>query len=53
LGSTAFFITSGFKQNAEKQESTLLGTGLSDFSKLLYLEIIDLTFSIDGVLGAA
>jgi uncharacterized protein len=52
IGSTAFFVTSGFKQNAEKQESSLLGSGLSDLSKLLYLEIIDLTFSIDGVLGA-
>ena len=52
LGSTAFFVTSGFKQNAEKQEANLIGSGLSDISKLLYLEIIDLTFSIDGVLGA-
>jgi len=52
LGSTAFFVTSGFKQNAEKQEANLLGSALSDLSKLLYLEIIDLTFSIDGVLGA-
>ena len=52
LGSTAFFITSGFKQNAEKQESSLLSSSMSDISKLLYLEIIDLTFSIDGVLGA-
>ena len=52
IGSTAFFITSGFKQNAEKQETKLLGSSLSDISKLLYLEIIDLTFSIDGVLGA-
>jgi uncharacterized protein len=52
LGSTAFFITSGFKQNAEKQEASLLKASISDLSKLLYLEIIDLTFSIDGVLGA-
>jgi hypothetical protein len=52
LGATAFFITSGFKQNAEKQEATLLGSSMSDISKLLYLEVIDLTFSIDGVLGA-
>jgi len=52
LGSTAFFVTSGFKQNAEKQEAKLLSSSLSDLSKLLYLEIIDLTFSIDGVLGA-
>jgi hypothetical protein len=52
LGSTAFFITSGFKQNAERHEASLLGSAMSDISKLLYLEIIDLTFSIDGVLGA-
>jgi uncharacterized protein len=51
IGSTVFFITSGFKQNAEKQEANLLGSTLSDISKLLYLETIDLTFSIDGVLG--
>lgn len=54
IGSTAFFITHGFKQNAEQSEQKLLGDKgkLSDISKILYLEIIDLTFSIDGVLGA-
>jgi len=52
IGSTAFFITHGFKENAEKQEKTLMQTGLSDISKVLYLEVIDTTFSIDGVLGA-
>ncbi len=52
LGSTAFFITHGFKQNAEAQEEKLLEKGRSDISKILYLEVIDATFSIDGVLGA-
>ncbi len=52
LGSCLFFITSGFKQNAEDQERRLMKRGLSDFSKIVYLEIIDATFSIDGVLGA-
>src|SRR6185295_10819541 len=52
IGSTAFFITHGFKENAEKQEHQLMGSGLSDISKILYLEVIDATFSIDGVLGA-
>ncbi len=52
VGSTAFFITHGFKENAAEQEQRLLGSGLSDVSKLLYLEILDLTFSIDGVFGA-
>jgi len=52
VGSTAFFITHGFKQNAEKGEQELMKEGLSDISKILYLEVIDATFSIDGVLGA-
>jgi hypothetical protein len=54
VGSTAFFIVHGFKQNAELQEKQMLegNNGMSDLSKLLYLEVIDATFSIDGVVGA-
>jgi hypothetical protein len=52
LGSTAFFIVHGFRQNAELREKELMTSSLPDLSKLLYLEIIDATFSIDGVLGA-
>ncbi|MCZ7402929.1 MAG: DUF475 domain-containing protein [Candidatus Methanoperedens sp.] len=53
VGSTAFFITHGFKQNAEQHEQDLIGGGnMSDWSKVLYLEVIDATFSIDGVVGA-
>ena len=52
VGSSLFFITHGFKQNAEMQEKKLLGSAQSDLSKLFFLEIIDTTFSIDGVLGA-
>jgi hypothetical protein len=53
MGSTAFFITHGFKQNAEQREKQLMGGGnMSDWSKILYLEVIDATFSIDGVVGA-
>lgn len=52
LGSTAFFITHGFRQNAEAEEKKLMEKGRSDISKILYLEVIDATFSIDGVLGA-
>jgi uncharacterized protein len=52
VGSTAFFITHGFKQNAEESEKKLMQGHLSDLSKIFYLEIIDATFSIDGVLGA-
>ena len=54
VGSTAFFITHGFKQNAEAKEKELISgtSNMSDISKIFYLEIIDTTFSIDGVLGA-
>jgi len=53
MGSTAFFITHGFKQNAEAHEQQLIGgTSMSDWSKIMYLEVIDATFSIDGVVGA-
>jgi hypothetical protein len=52
VGSTAFFITHGFKQNAEQAEKQLFDKNLSDVSKIMFLEVIDTTFSIDGVLGA-
>lgn len=54
VGSTAFFITNGFKQNADLAEQNLIENkgNMSDISKILYLEILDMTFSIDGVLGA-
>ncbi len=54
IGTAIFFITNGFKENAEKAEKQLLSgkKQTTDLSKILYLEIIDATFSIDGVLGA-
>jgi uncharacterized protein len=54
VGSSVFFITHGFKRYAEEQETRILsGEGqMSDIGKILYLEVIDLTFSIDGIVGA-
>ena len=52
VGSTAFFIVHGFRQNAQEAERNLLHGGMSDVSKIFYLEVIDATFSIDGVIGA-
>jgi hypothetical protein len=52
VGSTAFFIIHGFRQFAEAQEKKLLSGGMSDWSKVAYLEVLDTTFSIDGVIGA-
>ena len=52
VGATAFFITEGFRKNAEEAEERLHGPNLSAWSKLLYLEVLDASFSIDGVIGA-
>jgi uncharacterized protein len=54
IGSTAFFITHGFRSYAQDQEHRLLAGegGFSDLGKILYLEVIDMTFSIDGIVGA-
>lgn len=52
VGSTAFFIIHGFQQFAEEQEKKLMSGGMSDVSKIAYLEVLDSTFSIDGVIGA-
>src|SRR3989344_9063682 len=52
VGSTAFFITHGFRQHAEETERRMMGnTAMSDVSKIMFLEVIDMSFSIDGVLG--
>ena len=54
VGSTTFFIVNGFKENAERAEVSLSEQGgrRSDMSKIVYLQLIDTAFSIDGVLGA-
>lgn len=54
VGSTLFFLTHGFKENAEKVEKQIKNkTGsITDTSKIFYLMVIDSTFSLDGVLGA-
>ena len=57
MGSTVFFIVHGFRENAAEVERKLLESGggengLSDWSKIIYLEVLDASFSIDGVLGA-
>ncbi len=55
LGSMVFFIVDSFKVNAERAEERILASGrsqTSDWSKVLFLTIIDATFSIDGVVGA-
>ncbi|MEY4722609.1 MAG: hypothetical protein RLZZ324_122 [Candidatus Parcubacteria bacterium] len=50
-GNAVFFILYGFRQTAEAAESAVEQIG-SDLSKLLFLEVLDLSFSIDGIFGA-
>ncbi|MEI6528905.1 MAG: DUF475 domain-containing protein [Candidatus Falkowbacteria bacterium] len=52
IGVSAFFITDGFKKNAETQEKKLMDPAMGAWSKILYLEVLDASFSIDGVIGA-
>lgn len=52
IGVSAFFITDGFKKNAEEKEKELISGNMSAWSKILYLEVLDTSFSIDGVIGA-
>ncbi len=56
VGFSAFFITQGFKENAEKIEQRLIASGkessMSDWAKVAFLEVLDTAFSIDGVVGA-
>lgn len=55
IGSTAFFLTDGFKKNAEEKEKELMSeksSSMTGWSKILYLEVLDASFSIDGVIGA-
>jgi len=52
IGVSAFFITDGFKKNAEEKEKQLMDPSMSAWSKIFYLEVLDTSFSIDGVIGA-
>jgi len=52
IGASAFFLTDGFRKNAEEQEKKLLSGHMSAWSKILYLEVLDASFSIDGIIGA-
>ena len=54
IGSATFFLLYGLKETAQSSEENLVtgNSGLSDLSKFAYLEVLDATFSFDGVVGA-
>ncbi len=54
VGSATFFIIYGLRETAKTGEENMVvgSSGLSDLSKFVYLEVLDATFSFDGVVGA-
>ncbi|MDO8633321.1 MAG: DUF475 domain-containing protein [bacterium] len=52
IGNAVFFILYGFRETAERQEHVVEHQTTSDLSKLMFLEVLDTSFSIDGVIGA-
>jgi hypothetical protein len=52
IGVVIFFILHGIKLYAERTEAAMVKSSFPDAHKLVYLEIIDTVFSVDGVLGA-
>ncbi len=54
IGTAAFFAVHSVRMAAEKKEAELTDgtTAISDFGKIMFLQIIDASFSIDGVIGA-
>jgi len=52
IGSATFFLLYGLKETAESTEQTVQSPHLSDFSKFVYLEVLDAAFSFDGVIGS-
>jgi hypothetical protein len=52
VGNAAFFILFGFREMAEKAEHKLEKKGTSDLAKVLYLQVLDASFSMDNVVGS-
>ena len=51
-GATAFYLVEAVRRYAEEKKSRMNRKNYSDASKIIYLEVLDSTFSIDGVVGA-
>ena len=52
IGSATFFLLYGLKETAESNERNVETANMSDFSKFVYLEVLDAAFSFDGVIGS-
>ncbi len=52
IGSATFFLLYGLKETAELNEKNVQNPYMGDFSKFVYLEVLDAAFSFDGVVGS-
>lgn len=52
IGLIVFTGLSAIKKHANKKGKKLLNPAVNAWSKILYLEILDASFSVDGVIGA-
>jgi len=53
IGSATFFLLYGLRETMEHNQQNLPEPSyLGDFSKFVYLEVLDATFSFDGVIGS-
>lgn len=54
IGSATFFLLYGLRETGKTSEENMVAgtSGLNDLSKFVYLEVLDATFSFDGVVGA-
>ena len=52
IGATAFYVVEAVRRYAEYKAAKLDKRRVSDFGKIIYLEVLDASFSIDGVTGA-
>ena len=52
FGATAFYIIETIRRYAEEKSQFMNRKKMTNISKILYLEVLDASFSIDGVVGA-
>ena len=52
FGATSFYVVEAIRNLAEEKKRKINRKNYSDASKIVYLEVLDSTFSIDGVVGA-
>jgi len=52
VGNAVFFLLYGFREMAEQEEHDMAQHRHQDLARFLFLEVLDLSFSIDSIFGA-